>query len=325
MDLNGSFLQMSNHNTPNNNIIKIYHQNVRSLRNKLHEFVGHLHPSLPNVICLTEHHLNILEKPHTNIEGYSIGAHFCRESYAKGGTIIYVHNKLQYTSIDLSAYCKEKDIEICAVKLFMKPLNIITTTICRSPSGNFTYFMQQLDNILQVLSTSATHIIIGGDLNINYLAESSQRRQLDNLLLTYNLKSIVNFPTRTSNSSISSLDNFFIDVSLYEDFSINILVHRQSHKAKFIRKMDKFAISDFIFKLSSESWEDVFDSNDVTLMFNKFLNTHLNIFHSSFPTVRSTTKNYVNNWITPGIKTSCKRKRELFLLTKTSNESAMKQ
>ena len=141
---------MSNHNTPNNNIIKIYHQNVRSLRNKLHEFVGHLHPSLPNVICLTEHHLNILEKPHTNIEGYSIGAYFCRESYAKGGTIIYVHNKLQYMSIDLSAYCKEKDIEICAVKLFMKPPNIIITTICRSPSGNFTYFMQQLDSSLQV-------------------------------------------------------------------------------------------------------------------------------------------------------------------------------
>ncbi len=89
--------------------------------------------------------------------------------------------------------------------------------------------------------------------------------------------------------------------------------------------MDKFAISDFIFKLSSESWEDVFDSNDVTLMFNKFLNTHLNIFHSSFPIVRSTTKNYVNNRITPGIKTAWKRKRELFLLTKTSNDSAMKR
>jgi hypothetical protein len=90
-------------------------------------------------------------------------------------------------------------------------------------------------------------------------------------------------------------------------------------------KMDKFAISDFIFKLSSESWEGVFNNNDVNLMFNYFLNTYLNIFHSSFPIVRSTTKNYVNNWITPGIKTSCKSKRELFLLTKTSNDSAMKR
>jgi hypothetical protein len=60
-------------------------------------------------------------------------------------------------------------------------------------------------------------------------------------------------------------------------------------------------------------------------MFNQFLNIYLKIFNSSFPLKSSKNRNYNNNWITSGIKTSCKRKRELFLLTRNSNDSAMKQ
>jgi hypothetical protein len=173
-------------------------------------------------------------------------------------------------------------------------------TIYRTPSGNFNHFLQQLDNILQFLSTSTSHIIICGDQNINYLTENPQKRQLDNLLLICNLKSTVNFPTRTSNSSASALDNFFIEVSRCKDFSvnpfgndlsahdaqtltINIPVQRQISRSKLIKKMDKFKILDFISKLSNESWEGVFNNNYVNLMFNYFLNTYLNIFHSSLP------------------------------------------
>jgi hypothetical protein len=120
MDMNDRSLQISNQITPNNNSFKIYHQNIRSLRKKLHELIGHLHPILPHVICLTEHHLNILEKTYVNIEGYTIGAQFCMVTYEKGGVIIYVHNSLQYTNIDLSEYCKEKYIEILCTQINCK-------------------------------------------------------------------------------------------------------------------------------------------------------------------------------------------------------------
>ena len=51
------------------------------------------------------------------------------------------------------------------------------------PLGNFNYFLQSLDNVLQSLYTPASHIIICGDININYLVESEQKDQLNNLLL----------------------------------------------------------------------------------------------------------------------------------------------
>ena len=124
----------------NSDFFKIYHQNVRSLRRKTHELLNHVYPDLPHVICLMEHHLNILEKSHVNIESYTIGAQFCRALYERG-VIIYVHSSLKFTNIDLSEYCKEKDIEICAVKLNINSLTVCIIAIYRAPSGNFNYFL----------------------------------------------------------------------------------------------------------------------------------------------------------------------------------------
>jgi hypothetical protein len=107
----------------------------------------------------------------------------------------------------------------------------------------------------------------------------------------YNLISIVNFPARINNTSASALDNFFIDASRYEDFSvipfwndlsdhdaqiltINIPVQRQSIRSKLIRKMDKHTILDFIFKLSNEFWDGVFNNNYVNL-YVQFFSKHL--------------------------------------------------
>ena len=50
-----------------------------------------------------------------------------------------------------------------------------------------------------------------------------------------------------------------------------------------IRKFDKLSINDFLIKLSYETCDTTFLSNDVNEMFNTFLDTYLIIFHSSFP------------------------------------------
>lgn len=108
---------------------KICHQNIRSLRRKYHEMLGHLCPDLPHIICLTEHHMNVLEYNHINLAGYTAGAQFCRALHEKGGVIIYVQDNLKFTNIDLSEYCIEKDFEACAIKLTITSLNICIITI----------------------------------------------------------------------------------------------------------------------------------------------------------------------------------------------------
>ena len=78
------------------------------------------------------------------------------------------------------------------------------------------------------------------------------------------------------------------------------------------RKINKYTIADFQSNLSYETWEHVFDGYDVNEIFNTFLNTFLRIYYSRFPLIRVKNKMIQNSWVTPGIITSCKCKRELY-------------
>jgi hypothetical protein len=57
----------------------------------------------------------------------------------------------------------------------------------------------------------------------------------------------------------------------------------------------------------------------VDSIFNSFLNTYLQIFYSCFPKIKAYERNSTNHWITKGILNSCKRKKDLYLLTRSNN------
>jgi hypothetical protein len=63
------------------------------------------------------------------------------------------------------------------------------------------------------------------DFNINYLNDNDKNSKLDNLLLSNNLYSSVNFPSRIHNNSITTTDNLFVDKVKYENYSIHPLVN----------------------------------------------------------------------------------------------------
>jgi hypothetical protein len=94
---------------------------------------------------------------------------------------------LNFTNINLEKYCTEQNIEVCAVKLNAKLLNICILATYRAPGGNFTKFLNELDSILRVLHSPNTELIICADININYLDDNTKRVQL----LTFNLTSII--------------------------------------------------------------------------------------------------------------------------------------
>jgi hypothetical protein len=95
-------------------------------------------------------------------------------------------------------------------------LSIIT--VYRSPSGNFYRFLQTIEAVLQFVYSPSVRLIICGDINIDYLLASEQRKQLDNLLLLYNLVGVVDFPTKITNISTSSIDYVSIDVAGFYDY-----------------------------------------------------------------------------------------------------------
>jgi len=161
-----------------------------------------------------------------------------------------------------------------------------------------------MDCILSVLQKTNAKLIVCGDFNINCAENSQSQLQLEN----YNLKDTVHFPTRTTATTSSTLDNIFIDKS--SNFIIKSYINGLSdHDAQLITLIDEFLpkpisktittksfnntnIANFLKYLSYENCSDVFTENNTNSMFNNFLNIFLRGFNYSFPIYRKHTNSH---------------------------------
>jgi hypothetical protein len=98
----------------------------------------------------------------------------------------------------------------------------------------------------------------------------------------------------------------------------------KNSKIRYIRKFDNFTIDEYLTKLSTESWNDIFGKNDVNAIFNNFHKTYLNIFESMFIKKGVSSAFIHNPWITKGIKISCCNKRSIYVKYRESNDISLK-
>jgi exonuclease III len=155
--------------------LEIYHQNISGLRNKTTELINSLPPELPQILCITEHHLKEPELERTPLIYYNFGAKFCRENIKDGGASIFVHESLSFLNINLQEFSKEQDIEVCAIKIHLPTTTVYIILIYRSPNRNFLLLLRTVDAILNKLYSANLYFIICGDLNINYLDNSCKK------------------------------------------------------------------------------------------------------------------------------------------------------
>jgi endonuclease/exonuclease/phosphatase (EEP) superfamily protein YafD len=110
---------------------------------------------------------------------------------------------------------------------------VIILCIYKSPAGDYDYFLNKLDNILNYLHRHNLEFILCGDININYLESKSRKLKLEDMLNTYNAKDTVYFPTRIANNSATLIDHIFIDNR--KNYSIKPCINRLSdHDAQLI-------------------------------------------------------------------------------------------
>jgi len=109
---------------------------------------------------------------------------------------------------------------------------------------------------------------------------------VDALLSLFNLSSTVYFLATLQNKSETTIDSIFIDISKFPNYIVSPLytalsdhdaqlntlrnsdIKIQNPKFKIIRRIDTYSILDFRYKLSFETWDSIFDSNDVNSVFN---------------------------------------------------------
>jgi hypothetical protein len=67
-----------NNTTP----LRIYHQNIRGVRNKIEELLMPWSSNFPHFLCLTEHHLGNDEINSLYIDSFNLGAKYCRVTHS---------------------------------------------------------------------------------------------------------------------------------------------------------------------------------------------------------------------------------------------------
>jgi hypothetical protein len=96
---------------------------------------------------------------------------------------------------------------------------------------------------------------------------------------------------------------------------------------KTVRIINRDSIQVFISHLSQEVCDDAFSDNDVDTLFKAFVNGCVRTLNAAFPTVM--VHNFLDhekkkNWVTKAIKIQCNLKRDLYLLSRNSNNLNLK-
>jgi hypothetical protein len=219
----------------------------------------------------------------------------------------------------------------------------IIIALYRSPNSSFTEFIQCFENMCNAIykdKFKSMNLIITGDFNIDFLTNSRKRTQLYNLFNLFNLNILIKHPTRKFGNASSCLDNILINFSIpsartqifesgLSDHSALIL-NLESNKCKNksykrrIRDFSKDNITHFSDSLQRVSWRDVYlIKENADMAFEQFLRNFLLIFDECFPA------KYINNkvkpcqWLTAGIRTSCRNKRKIAYEAKLSNDPTL--
>jgi hypothetical protein len=69
------------------NSITIFHQNICGFKGKMDELISPMSPYSPHILCFSEHHLKKFELNQINVDGYSLGAAYCRQVVKKRGCL----------------------------------------------------------------------------------------------------------------------------------------------------------------------------------------------------------------------------------------------
>jgi hypothetical protein len=150
--------------------------------------------------------------------------------------------------------------------------------VYRAPTGDFLYFITNLEDFLNKLYRNSKNIIICGDANINYFVNNSYKQQLDSLMASYGLYSTITFSTRTCHNWSTAIDNIFINKCKNKNYVIYPCINGLSdHDGQIMIIRNESSIIDFQINVSYELWDDIFIDSDVDTIFNNFLNTYLRI------------------------------------------------
>jgi len=168
-----------------------------------------------------------------NIGGFKLISAFCRNSSKHGGSSIYIKDGIVTNEINhFINICEEKNFEMSLIDLPTYKLSIVC--IYRSLDGQLEKFMNKLEVVIQKLLNKNKILVLCGDWNIDLLQEDSDKRDLMDLLLRYNLVNTVKSPTRITPNTKTLLDVIIINKAHYSTPATIVELGLSDHQAQML-------------------------------------------------------------------------------------------
>lgn len=315
----------------------LMHHNIRSLNKNLSNLTDLL--SILNldfdVIGLTETWLQCNQNIHP-IENYSF-VHNSRPDKTGGGVGLFIKESINFKSrqdLDLNNYNIMESIFIELLKT--NESNVIIGTIYRPPNADIDLFISKMNELLTKISKEQKTCYLLGDFNLDLLRYHEHNGTNDFLdtLFSYCFMPLINNPTRITSHSATLIDNIFVnDPSimqqllsgiLFSDISDHLPIftihHNKSHmtvtNVKVIRRdINPRTLSKFHSELNNCRWDDVYQSSDPNVAYDRFLDKYNNIYNTNFPLKEISKKKaklISKPWITKGLFISIKHKSVLY-------------
>ena len=194
------------------NDFTMIHVNIRSILNKLDEFLAlvSLFPFDFDAFCFSEVWLDDNTKNLVSIPGY-IGFHSLRPVGKRGGGVsIFVRNSYRANLIrDLSG--NTEHVESIFLELKRGIDIVLLGNIYKPPHVNELIFNDIFSSLFSALGQTNKPIFLSGDFNIDILHPNSSG--LLTIMNTYLLQPVIRRPTRITDSSMTLIDNIFVSFS----------------------------------------------------------------------------------------------------------------
>jgi hypothetical protein len=271
------------------------------------------------------------------VDEFKLTSNFNRSKIIHGGTCIYVKNYLQTRELNyIKGISKEKDFEMSAVENL--DYDLIVVCVYRSPDGNFSIFIRNLESVIQKVKVRKERLILCGDWNINFMQESKRLSDVQELLSLHNIVNTVRSPTRVTRNMASLIDVVITDKESISDIATVIDLGYSDHKAQVLqltvnkmlqkvkvitsRQYSEKRVEEFKCRLSKEHWQEVYQILEVNSALQIFMENFGYYFNTAFPCKLQKLRNAQSNkWITKGLKNSGKRMRFLNSLRRKFNLS----
>lgn len=318
----------------NNSVSKhrfqVLHQNIQCLRNKTNE-IGVCLESLqckPDVLCLSEHWLNIVEESTIRIDGYRMVSCHSRREMKHGGVCIFALEGINCEKVTLIEDISiDGQIECACIKI--PSIKCICLCVYRTNLGNVNIFLEHLDQALGLLTNKfkSYRLVCCGDFNVNLLEKTHASEIFLDTLKSYNMRQLIFEPTRVSMISSSLLDNIFVNFDEYVECQVTDLAlsdhygqvlslyeygEKDSMNVCAVKRIfSETKLRDFCKEVESVEWSDTLDCTEVNEAYNIFENKLKNVLNNLFPIKKISSKKN-KTWITDEIKNLCKQKKDLY-------------